>query len=66
MINPLLDLITEHNMILTLPPNIPTYKTTTSNWTHPDNVWHNDNPDNPIPYAMLILPFALHRPTTSQ
>ena len=34
MINPLLDLITEHNMILALPPDIPTYKTTTSNWTH--------------------------------
>ena len=46
MINPLL--ITEHNMIIALPPNIPTYKTVTSNWTRPDNVWRNDNPNDPI------------------
>ena len=48
MINPLLDLITEHNMIIALPPDIPTYETMTSNWTCPDNVWHNNNHNNPI------------------
>ena len=48
MINPLIDLITEHNMVIALPPKIPTYETVTSNWTHPDNVWRNDNPNDPI------------------
>ena len=48
MINPLIDLITEHNMVIALPPEIPTYETVTSNWTHPDNVWRNDNPNDPI------------------
>ena len=48
MVNPLLDLVMEHNMTLTLPSDIPTYKTAMSNWTCPNNVWHNDNPDNPI------------------
>ena len=43
VINPLLDLITEHNMIIVLPPDIPTYETITSNWTHPDNVWHKNS-----------------------
>ena len=44
MINPLLDLITEHNMQIPLPPGIQTYETTTSNWTRPDNMWCKDNP----------------------
>ena len=35
-------------MVITLPLKIPTYKTITSNWMHPDNVWHNNNPNNPI------------------
>ena len=48
MINPLLDLVMEYNMILTLPPNIPTYETATSNWTCPNNMWCNNNPDDPI------------------
>ena len=48
MINPLLDLITEHNMIIALPPDIPTYETVTSNWTRPDNVWRNENANDPI------------------
>ena len=48
MINPLLDLITEHNMTLVLPPGIQTYETTSANWTHPDNVWSNNQPDSPI------------------
>ena len=48
MINPLLNLITEHNMIIALPPDIPTYETVTSNWTCPDNIWRNNNPNDPI------------------
>ena len=48
MINPLINLITEHNMIIAIPPEIPTYETTTSNWTCPNNVWHNNNPNDPI------------------
>ena len=48
MIDPLIDLITEHNMVLALPPGIQTYESTTSNWTHPDNIWSNNQPDSPI------------------
>ena len=48
MINPLLDLITEHNMIIVLPPDIPMYETMTSNWMCPDNIWHNNNLNDPI------------------
>ena len=48
MINPLLDLITEHNMIIVLLPDIPMYKTMTSNWTCPDNIWCNNNLNDPI------------------
>ena len=48
MINPLIDLITEHNMVIALPPKIPTYETVTSNWTGLDNVWRNANPNDPI------------------
>ena len=48
MINPLLDLITENNMIQALPPEIPTYEMAMSNWTHPDNIWCNNNPNDLI------------------
>jgi hypothetical protein len=48
MIDPLIDLITEYNMTIALPPDIPAYKTTTSNWTRPDNVWRNNTTHDPI------------------
>ena len=35
-------------MTLALPPGIQTYKTTSTNWTCPDNVWSNNQPDSPI------------------
>ena len=66
MINPLIDLITDHNMVITLPPEIPTYETVTSNWTCPDNVWRNDNPNDPITicdvYPSIRPPQANHLP----
>ena len=48
MISPLLDLISNHDMTTVLPPGIPTYKTVTSNWTHPNNVWCRINDTNII------------------
>ena len=70
MINPLLNLITEHNMIIVLPPDIPMYKTTTSNWMHPDNVWRNNNHNNPIITCnvdpSICPPQANHMPITTK
>jgi hypothetical protein len=44
MINPLLDLINEFNMVLTLPPGIPTLEVLSSGtWMRPDNVWCSDS-----------------------
>ena len=48
LITPLLDLINEYEMVLTLPPGIPTYKTATGNWMRLDNVLHSNNQSNPI------------------
>lgn len=48
MIDPLLDIITNYDMIQTLPPGIPTLETVTHNWTRPDNVWRSNNPNDPI------------------
>ena len=44
MINPLLDLLSEHDMVLSLPQGIPTYEMANGNWTRPDNVWRSNNP----------------------
>ena len=44
----LLDLLNAHNMLLSLPPGIPTYETTNGNWTRPDNVWRSNNLVGPI------------------
>ena len=70
MINPLLDIITENNMILALPPEIPTYETATSSWTRPDNVWRNDNPSDPITIcdvdASIRPPQADHLPIITE
>lgn len=48
MIDPLIDLITEYNMQISLPLGIQTFETTTSNWTHLDNIWCKDTLINPI------------------
>ena len=48
MVEPLIDLVTKHNMCIALPQDIPTYETVKSNWTRPDNVWHNDNIIDPV------------------
>ena len=70
MINPLIDLITDHNMVIALPPEIPTYKTVTSNWTRPDNVWRNNNPNDPITicdiYPSIRPPQADHLPIITE
>ena len=68
MINPLLDLITKHNMQITLPLGIQIYETATSNCMHPDNVWRSDNSVNPITICdidpSLHPPHADHLPIT--
>jgi hypothetical protein len=57
----------EHNMVLALPKDIPTYETATGNRTRPDGVWCTENADGPIiccdvlpsirpPLAILDLP----------
>lgn len=48
LVDPLLDLITNHDMIQSLPPGIPTLETVTHNWTRPDNVWRSNNANDPI------------------
>lgn len=35
-------------MLLALPKGIPTYQSSTGNWTRPDNVWRCNTPDDPI------------------
>ena len=48
LIDPLMDLISNYDMLLTLPLGIPTYETTNGNWTRPDSTWQLNNPINPI------------------
>ena len=66
MINPLLNLITEHDMLMSLPPDIPTYETATSTWTRPDNVWRNNGPEDPVTicnvWPQIRPPVADHLP----
>jgi ribonuclease HI len=45
-LQPLLDLIRDHNMDLSLPPGLPTFETVTHNWTRPDNVWLSHHASN--------------------
>lgn len=33
---------------MALPSGIPTLETVLGNWTRPDNIWHSNNPLNPI------------------
>lgn len=46
--NPSLTWSLNTTCILPYPQILPTYETVTSNWTHPDNIWHNDNIIDPI------------------
>ena len=66
MINPFIDLLTVYNMQIALPLGIQTYKTTTSNWMWPDNVWHKNTPINPITICnvepRICPPLANHLP----
>ena len=66
MINLLINLAIKYNMMTILPLGIQTYKTTTGNWIQPDNVWHNDIPNNPITICdvepRLHPPLADHLP----
>jgi ribonuclease HI len=46
-LQPLLDLVAEHSMVMALPKGIPTFEVqngTIINWTRPDNVWRSDSP----------------------
>ena len=47
-ISPLLVILYKNDMILALPKGLPTYQTSTGNWTRPDNVWRCSSPDDPI------------------
>ena len=38
-IAPLIDLLYRNEMLLALPKGIPTFQSTTGNWTRPDNMW---------------------------
>lgn len=48
LLDPLLDLLTEFDMIQALLPGLPTLETPNQNWTRPDNFWHTITPHNPI------------------
>ena len=48
LLDPLLDLLTEFDMIQALPPGLPTLETPNQNWTQPDNFWHTITPHNLI------------------
>ena len=48
LLDPLLDLLTEFDMIQALLPGLPTLETPNQNWTQPDNFWHTITPHNPI------------------
>lgn len=65
-IEPLLDLISDYDMTMALPPNTPTYETVTGNWTRPDNVWRSANNESPITRcnvdASIRPPLADHLP----
>ena len=66
MIEPLIDLITTHDMSMALPPDTPTYETAISTWTRPDNVWRNNGPADPITICdtrpQIRPPLADHLP----
>ena len=66
MMNPLINLITEYDMKMALPPDIPMYQTAASNWTCPDNVWCNNNPADPLVICdiqpSICSPLADHLP----
>ncbi|KAF8055948.1 Endonuclease/exonuclease/phosphatase, partial [Lyophyllum atratum] len=47
-IRPLLSLIRDYEMELTLPPGLPTLQTALDRWTRPDNVWCSHSDTNPI------------------
>jgi hypothetical protein len=42
-IQPLLDIVRQHDMEQVLPPDTPTFETAAHNWTRPDNVWLSFN-----------------------
>ena len=48
LIDPLINIIQEYDMVLALPSGIPTYEMVLRNWTRPNNIWHSNNPSNPI------------------
>lgn len=48
LIEPLLTLLRDYDMDLSLPPEIPTLFTSGGRWTRPDNVWHSHHDHNPI------------------
>ena len=68
LIDPLPDLITDHNVMLTLPLGIPTYKMAQGNWTRPDNIWRSNNPTDPIITCDTTkhMPHADHLPIVTE
>ena len=43
-------------MLLALPKGIPTYQSATGNWTHLDNVWHSNTPEDLILRCDVVPP----------
>jgi hypothetical protein len=53
-IQPLLELLFRHDMVMALPKGLPTFQTVTQNWMRPDNVWHSNNQNNPITRCDIV------------
>ena len=70
LVDPLIDLVSDHNMILTLPAETATYESATGNWTRPNNVWYSNNPEDPIVScnidASIHPPHADHLPIITE
>ena len=65
-ISPLTGLLYRNEMLLALPKGIPTFQLAAGNWTHPDNVWRSNIPEDPILHCNVIPtiqpPLADHMP----
>ncbi|KNZ77678.1 hypothetical protein J132_04497 [Termitomyces sp. J132] len=69
-IQPLLDLLSDYDMELALPPGIPTLQTSANRWTRPDDVWRTHSDVDPIIFcdvdASLRPSLADHLPIITE
>ena len=61
-ISPLINLLYKNDMLLALPKGIPTFQTSTINWTRLDNIWCSNTTDDPIICCDVAPPLADHLP----